>query len=303
MNEDVFKYVKQMGDLRKIPQFLFIQSIGPKAVKEVREKIQDFKIKNSSVEEIDFIVQSPGGSADDAYRIIRTLRSNFKTVNIIVPFWAKSAATLLSMGGSVIIMDEFGEFGPLDVQIAKEMDDRPDYERESALIDENSLNRIETRSRELFQKMFLDLYSSDHIHINKNELSKQILDYLAKFYQPLLGQINPYKLGDKKRKLDIGEQYARRILDLYNPNIPQDTKNIFIDFLVNGCPDHGYVIDYSVVSKFLPNVKQASEVSLDFETVLNNLSNAFISGKESEFIGFIVDNKAAEPVISEVKNS
>lgn len=42
-------------------------------------------------------------------------------------------------------MDEYGELGPLDVQILKEMDDRPDYESESALIDENSLNRIETR--------------------------------------------------------------------------------------------------------------------------------------------------------------
>ena len=48
----------------------------------VREEVFSYKKKNPGIDEVDFILHSPGGSADDAYRIIRTLRKNFKTVNL-----------------------------------------------------------------------------------------------------------------------------------------------------------------------------------------------------------------------------
>ncbi|MFA5173015.1 MAG: ATP-dependent Clp protease proteolytic subunit [Candidatus Paceibacterota bacterium] len=297
--DEIISLIKKLSEIRKIPQFLFVEVINPKTLMKLRGKIQQFKFDNPLSNEIDFIINSPGGSADDAYRIIRTLRKNFSKVNIIVPFWAKSAATLLSLGGSQIIMDEFGEFGPIDVQIPKELDDRPDIESESALIDENSLNRIETRSRELYLKMFTDLYTSDLIHINKNELSKQILDYLAKFYEPLLKQINPYKIGDKNRKLDIGEQYARRILSLYNPDISNENKNILVDYLVNGCPDHGYVIDYDLISRFLSNIKKSTEFGNEYEQTLNQISNNFVLGKENVYIDFVLkESKLANTEIN-----
>lgn len=118
--DKIFSSILELKRIRNnTPQLLFIESIQPKSAIELRQAIITFKSDNPNVEEIDFIINSPGGLADDAYRIIRTLRMNFKTVNIIIPFWAKSAATLLSLGGSNIIMDEFGEFGPLDAQLGK----------------------------------------------------------------------------------------------------------------------------------------------------------------------------------------
>ena len=287
--DEIINHIKKLAKVRNKPQFLFIDAINPETVIQVREKIQKLKQTNQQIEDIDFIINSPGGGADDAYRIIRTLRKSFKNVDIIVPFWAKSAATLLCIGGSQIIMDEFGEFGPLDVQIAKEMDDRPDYGRESALIDENSLNRIETHSKKMYQEMFTNLYEDEYIRIHKNELSKQIFDYIAKFYEPLLKQINPYKLGEKKRKLDIGEQYAYRILTLYNSKLSREKRIMFVDYLINGCPDHGYIIDYDLIVRFLPNVKKSSEISAEFEKEIKELSSCFMLGKENNFIDFVLD--------------
>lgn len=299
--DEIINHIKNLAKIRNKHQFLFIDDINRETVIQVREKIRELKQKDQQVKDIDFIINSPGGGADDAYRIIRTLRKSFKYVNIIVPFWAKSAATLLCIGGSQIIMDEFGEFGPLDVQIAKEMNDRPNYERESALIDENSLNRIETHSKKMYQEMFTNLYEDEYIRIHKNELSKQIFDYIAKFYEPLLKQINPYKLGEKKRKLDIGEQYASRILSLYNPELSREKRIMFVDYLINGCPDHGYIIDYDLIARFLPNVKKSSEISTEFEKEIKELSSCFMLGKENNFVDFIL-NKNEEIIVGSDKS-
>lgn len=281
-----------ISGIRKVPQFLFYSNINLEATIKIRKNILNFKRKKSNIDEIDFIINSPGGSANEAYKIIRTLRENFKTVNIIVPFWAKSAATLLSLGGSKIIMDEFGEFGPLDVQIRKEREDSPDYEPESALIDEKSLEVIEDRLCALFAKMFISLrYSTKHIRIKKDKLSRQIFNYISKVYVPLLKQIDPYKLGDKKRKLDIGEQYAKRILVRYSDNILKETKDELVNFLINQCPDHGYIIDYDVISRFLPNVEKSEFFGDEYKNKLTRLSNLLIldimEESKSEFVGFV----------------
>lgn len=285
----ILDLIEELSDLREgIPQFLFAEAIHPGTMVQVREDVLNFKREFPDVQEIDFIINSPGGQPADAYRIIRTLRTNFKRVNVIVPFWAKSAATLLSLGANQIIMDEFGEFGPLDIQIAIERDDSPEIDRESALNDEYSVRRIEARSQELYYQMFTNLYSSDDIKINKIELSKQLLEYLASFYKPLLSQINPYHLGRKKRMLEIGHNYAERILSTYHPELQERNKLYLIDYLVNGCPDHGYVIDFNLISQFLPSVKKSILFGSDYESTLTDISTELIMNGDFTFIGFVM---------------
>ena len=98
MNE-LLKYVEELGEIRKIPQFLYCNDTIFPCWVQLKDQIVLFKSSSPDIKEIDFILNSSGGTADDAYRIIRTLKQNFETVNIVIPFWAKSAATLLSLGG------------------------------------------------------------------------------------------------------------------------------------------------------------------------------------------------------------
>lgn len=285
----VINVINELGIIRSnVPQFLFYDSVFHEQSLSVRQGIEKHKEEQGNCDEIDFIINSPGGLADDAYRIIRTLRKSFKTVNIIVPFWVKSAATLLSLGGTTIVMDEYGEFGPLDAQLGKERDDSPELERESALNDEHSLRRIEMRFKEMYETMYIRLYEHKKINIPKSELSQQLLKNLSKFYEPLLSQINPYKLGDKRRKLDIGGQYATRILAQFSELKEPGKIRSFVDFLVDGCPDHGYVIDYDLMKMFLPNIKSSNEAyGKDYQRKLSELSMLFIGEDYDEFIGFI----------------
>lgn len=290
--DKIKKSILSLKTLRSgIPQLLFLNSIYYDSVIVVRSSVLEFKEENPSCKEIDFIINSPGGLADDAYRIIRTLRKNFEIVNIIVPFWAKSAATLLSLGGSKIIMDEFGEFGPLDAQLGKPRDDSPEYERESALNDEQTITIIESHYKQMYESIFLQIYEHDRINIPKNELSSQLLNHLSKFYDPLLRQIDPYKLGDKRRKLDIAVEYANRILIEYGGLEGKEQRTNLVNFLVDGCPDHGYVIDFDLIKLFYPNVFTGECFGDDYKRELSKLSNLLIKNTDQEntYVGFITE--------------
>ena len=65
------------------------------------------------------ILVTEGGSADCAFRIARCLQEVYECFTVVIPGWCKSAGTLLCAGAYDLIMGDFGELGPLDVQVAK----------------------------------------------------------------------------------------------------------------------------------------------------------------------------------------
>lgn len=288
-DSEIFDLIKQLGAIRKIPQFLFCDNTYYWRWVKLKDELVLFNSQFSDVKEIDFILYSAGGSPDDAYRIIRTLRQNFETVNIIIPFWAKSAATLLSLGGSKIIMAKTAEFGPIDIQVPKAKEDSPGYEYESALTDEVSLELVENRAQIRFASMYIDYYENENLHIPKTDLSKQLMEHISKFYEPLLNQINPYKLGEKKRKSDISTAYANKILTQYH-DMDDKQQKTFVDYLVTACPEHGFVIDFDTLNDILPNVIQAKDFVEDgnYEKILDQVACYFIKDTSNDkYIGFV----------------
>lgn len=68
-------------------------------------------------EKVDIFLHSPGGSAEATEMIVKMLHANFADIRFIVPHSAKSAATMLALSGSAILMDERSELGPIDPQV------------------------------------------------------------------------------------------------------------------------------------------------------------------------------------------
>jgi ATP-dependent protease ClpP protease subunit len=65
---------------------------------------------------VDLILHSPGGSPEAADSIVSVLRSQFKTVRVLVPVMAKSAATMIALSANEILMPRSAELGPIDPQ-------------------------------------------------------------------------------------------------------------------------------------------------------------------------------------------
>lgn len=84
------------------------------------------------------LLDSPGGQAKAAYQIAMLLRRHCSGFTVIIPRWAKSAATLLSLGADAIRMAPLAELGPLDVQLYD-----PEREEHMSALDEvQALERL-----------------------------------------------------------------------------------------------------------------------------------------------------------------
>ncbi len=66
---------------------------------------------------LDILLHSAGGYPEATESIVQQLRAKYSDIRFIVPSFAKSAATMLSMSGNEILMDRDAELGPIDPQM------------------------------------------------------------------------------------------------------------------------------------------------------------------------------------------
>jgi hypothetical protein len=104
---DVLVYASDSNKGRQMPVALDASDILP---------IVD-QISNLKGNAIDVILLTGGGSAEAAEDIVRILYSKYRSVAFIVPGMAKSAGTIMVMGGDEILMEPSSSLGPIDAQI------------------------------------------------------------------------------------------------------------------------------------------------------------------------------------------
>jgi len=66
---------------------------------------------------LDLLIHSPGGFPEATESIVEGIRSRFSHVRVIVPSFAKSAATMMAMSANEIFLGRDAELGPIDPQM------------------------------------------------------------------------------------------------------------------------------------------------------------------------------------------
>jgi hypothetical protein len=84
--------------------------IGDDAVRPIYEQLR----KMGHVPRLDVFLYSRGGAIDVPWPIATALRTASDEWNILIPFRANSAATLLALGADEIVLGRQGELGPID---------------------------------------------------------------------------------------------------------------------------------------------------------------------------------------------
>lgn len=82
---------------------------------EIIENI--LKSHRRKFDKIDLILHSGGGFAESAERIVNSIYSYCDDFRVIIPTQAKSAATMVAMGASSILMSNTSEIGSIDPQM------------------------------------------------------------------------------------------------------------------------------------------------------------------------------------------
>lgn len=231
-------------------------------------------------EGIALIVDSPGGSAEDAYRIATLLRRYCGPVRVLVADKAMSAGTLLALGASELYMGRDAELGPLDVQVK---DDASDPEH-------SALNVVQALEG-LHEVAIYQIISTNH-ELRRRIASKGpeaflpfILNFVGQFMRPLVEKIDTVRYTELSRKLKVGEEYALRLLRQKYPDSARDIAY----HLVNGYPAHDFAIEYEEASSFLDLAKPSD----DQLAVLDRLCSILRRGNDV-MIGTLMDIRGYE---------
>lgn len=189
---------------------------------------------------LDAIVASPGGDVGAAYLVARELRRRFARLTVYVPLQAKSAATLLCLAADELVVGSLGELGPLDQQYD---------EKQKADFPLSTSRLVPFRALEQLQRVAADTYD-DLVNrilaksgMRPFEACTKAAELTSNLYGPLYAQVDPTRVAECVRGLELGAEYAVRLLSRYRPEIEDKQGRKIIHNLVHAYPSHSFILD------------------------------------------------------------
>lgn len=165
------------------------------------------------------MLSSPGGDGNVAEKLIVMLREYFENFTVIVPNYAKSAATMIALGSDKILMGYLAELGPIDPQLIL-----PGY-----------LQPIPARS-------FIEGLRDIRTRIMENKEPVEM-------YVPMLHNVKPEVLAMSQAAIDNAKEFAEKHLKKYMlKENPKQAKKV-AELLSEGqqYKSHGQVINFEQV--------------------------------------------------------
>ena len=237
-----------------------------------------------SQERLMVLVESPGGSIEDAFWIAKELRMWCQQLDVAVTGWAKSATTLIALAADRILFGPYGQLGPLDVQLR-------DFSGGAGPI-----SPLETiRGMEFLRNYYLETFHHfmDALvpPLDVPHAIEHTPKLLAPIATPLYQMIDYRQLGDAFRRLLISETYARSVMLRWSP-LKDDRALIdkVIRKLVWEYPYHGYIIDFDECQNI--GIRNADQMTLDMSMLCQQIITVpepptitVLDGEESFAIG------------------
>lgn len=167
-------------------------------------------------EKIDLFLHSYGGAVDTPYKVVSLIRQYCNQFGVIVPFVAKSAASMVAIGADEIVMGPVSELGPIDPLVK-----HPLY-------------------KELWIPVQAIRYCLEYIQRTIQENPEP--DTAALVLSPIINKLDPWIIGDYEKALKASKQYAQQLLSSYMlKNQPEKIETV-TKALLEGYYSHGYPI-------------------------------------------------------------
>lgn len=179
---------------------------------------EDLLRSTAGAEEGYLMINSPGGDANAAEKILTMCRQRFtKSFNVIVPDYAKSAGTMIALGSDKILMGYLAELGPIDPQLRTAPIPGPGIPARSFI---DGLEMIRDRV------------------VNKGDP--------IQLYFPMLSQIRPEIIASCQSAIDRSREFAEKWLTQYmlksNPTQAEEVAKLLSEGKIY--KSHGKVIDF-----------------------------------------------------------
>lgn len=258
------KLVKKVSDHYDSDIIVFVGPIDRPYDDNFIRRVQNYKRRTNVL----MVLTTLGGDPNAAYRMARCLQEQYKTVGggplgqvntndvtgkfrLFVDMRCKSAGTILATGANSIMFSDFGELGPIDVQLRKSDEVG---ERSSGLTPMHSLVSLQALAIKQFAESFRELRFNEQLAFSTKIASEIAVEMTVGMYSPIYGQIDPLRVGEFDRAMRIASEYGGR---LSKGNLKEGA----LKKLLEGYPSHGFVIDR----------KEAAELFNEVETPTDDL--------------------------------
>lgn len=279
----VGEHVAELEVLLKRPVWLLIQdgTAGSFTIitRQVLEGFVRLREQLKADEPVALLIHSSGGDPSAAYQLAMTLNRRCGSFVAVVPRYAKSAATLLSLGAESIMLGACGELGPLDAQVFD-----PESEQWLPALDEvEALSRLNAFGLDALNSVIvkvalgldLDRLSTKDV----KSLLPLVIPYVTGLTRPLLEKVDVVRYTRKARALKVAEMYAERLLNVRHtrPQAKRLSTALAWDY-----PDHGFVIDIEELGRL---GLEAGQLSADENRIVDAVFLELAKANVSTVVG------------------
>lgn len=236
--------------------------------------LEEKRKNNALAKKVIFILATLGGDPHSGYRIGRALQHYYPDkVNVLIPSYCKSAGTLVTISANKLIIGNSGELGPLDIQLLKEDEIGASN---SGLDIFKAINHLQERAISLFNDYVSEIKYKTKMNTRLSaEIAEKLTDSVI---SPIANQIEPMKVGEHQRALEMSLEYGLRLAEQSKNLISNDV----LGKLTMGYPDHGFVIDRYEACELFKNVESQYKdpyINQLHDLAIKSLTNANLGGK------------------------
>lgn len=142
-------------------------------------KFHRFLRKSEINDNLAIILESGGGQLDASVKLVNICKQYSDSLKVFVPFYAKSAATVIALSADKLYLGRAGELGPVDPQISHPIQD----------------------------DMFIQALSiKDAVDFIEKDVSDEVIK------EKLVDQLDTYWIGASQRAIDQSEEYLNDVI-------------------------------------------------------------------------------------------
>jgi len=240
MNQKRVALFKEYERLTGRPLLCYVTSLrsgvnvqmGMDAVPEI---IRHINLIPTDKKEIDFLIISNGGDPICSLRIMNILSERFKSINVLVPYIAFSAATLLALGANKIVMHPYSNLGPVDPQIRTEQK----MQDGTSVVAQYPAEDI---------KNYFNFIREDVGLIEQPSLTHAL--------SALTQQVQPMAIGFAKSSSELAKSLCEKLLGRHMQD--KDKAQRIARSLISSFYNHGYAVSRKEAKRIGLNVEKPS---------------------------------------------
>lgn len=227
--EDRIALIKCIEEIRGSTVICYLTSLRPNISSQIsQDAVRVFfdhlmQLPSRPVDKLDIFLCSNGGDGTVPWRLVALFREYGTSFNVLIPYRAYSAASLIALGADEIVMHPFAELGPIDPSVS------------------NEFNPTHPATGQPLAISVEDVTA--YVNFIKTTVGITHEDELVKAIEILAEKVHPLALGNVERFLTQSRMIARKILRTHMSEENSHTIDEIVENMASKLYFHGHPIN------------------------------------------------------------